>query len=75
MPQPVYEVSDLQARPIEGQFYNYEVLKVTVPTKNELQIDKILRTRNKNGIKHLVKGRGYDETFNSWVNASDIKRI
>jgi hypothetical protein len=30
MPQPVYELSDLQGRPIEGQFYNYELVKVAV---------------------------------------------
>ena len=30
VPQPVYELSDLQARPIEGQFYNYELVKFTV---------------------------------------------
>jgi len=28
--QPVYELSDLQNRPIEGQFYNYELVKVTI---------------------------------------------
>ena len=76
LPQPVYELSDLQARPIEGQFYNYELVKVTVSPQTEFHIDKIVRTRNKSGIKqHLVKWKGYDETFNSWVNASDIKKI
>ena len=44
LPQPVYEVSDLQARHIEGQFYNYELVKVTVSPQTELQIDKILHT-------------------------------
>ena len=32
MPQPVYELSDLQARPIEEKFYNYELVKVTIST-------------------------------------------
>ena len=75
MPQPVYELSDMHDRPIEGHFYNYELDKVTVLPKTEFQIDKIVRTRNKCGIKHLVKWRGYDETFNYWVDATDIKRI
>jgi len=30
VPQPVYELSDLQNRPIEGRFYNYDLVKVTV---------------------------------------------
>ncbi len=75
MPQPVYEMSDMQDWPIEGQFYNYELVKVTVSPQTEFQIDKIVRTRDKGGIKHLVKWTGYDETFNSWVDATDIKRI
>ena len=28
--QPVYELLDLQDHPIDGQFYNYELVKVTV---------------------------------------------
>ena len=66
MPQPFYELSDLQARPNEGKFYNYEFVKVTI-SPNRVQIDKIVRTRNKNGIKQrIVKWKGYDETFISW---------
>ena len=30
VPQPVYELTELQKRPIEGQFYYYELVKVTV---------------------------------------------
>jgi hypothetical protein len=29
-PQPVYQLTDLQDRPIEGMFYNYELVKVTI---------------------------------------------
>jgi hypothetical protein len=76
MPLPVYELSDLQDRPIKGQFYNYELVKVTVSPESEVQIDKIVRIRNQGGIKqHHVKLKGYDEAFNSWVNVSDLKKI
>ena len=51
MPQPVYELSDLEDRGNEGQFYNYELVKVTVLPETEGWIDKIVRTRNKNRIK------------------------
>jgi len=75
VPQTFYELSDLQDRGIEGQLYSYELVKVTVSPETEFQIDKLVRTRNKNGIKqHLVKWKSY-ETFNSWVKASDIKKI
>jgi len=76
LPQPVYELSYLQGRPIEGQFYNYELVKVTVSPQTEFQIDKMVRTRNNDGIKqYRVKWRGYDATFNSWINATDIKKL
>jgi hypothetical protein len=76
MAQLVYELTDLQNRPIEGKFYNYELVNVTVPLETEFQIDKIVRTRNKGGIRqHVVKWKGYEETFNPWVISSDIKRI
>jgi len=76
VPQPVFELSDLQDCPIEGQFYNDEHVKVTVSPQTELEIDKIVRTRNKCGIKqHFVKWRGYEETLNTWVNSTDIKKL
>ena len=74
--QHVYEQSDLQNRPIEGQFYNYELVKVVVSPQTEFEIDKIQCTSNRNGIKQLfVKWRGYDKTFNSWVKSSDIQKV
>ena len=40
------------------------------------EIEQIVITRNKGSIKqHLAKWRGYDMTFNSWVNAPDIKKL
>ena len=76
MPQPAYELSDLQDRHVEVQFYNYELVKVTVSPETEFQIDKIVGTRNNDGIKqHVVVWREYDATFNSWINATDIKKL
>ena len=61
MPQPVYELSDIQNRPIEGQFYNYKLVRVTVSPQNKLQTDKIVRTRNKDGINNILSS-GEDTT-------------
>ena len=64
-PQLVYELLDLQSRPIEGRFYNYELVKLVVSPDTEFEIDKIVRTRKKGGIQqHLVQWKGYDKTFN-----------
>jgi len=44
----------MQVRLIEGQFYNYELVKVTVSPRTEIQIDKIVSTRNTNGNKQYL---------------------
>jgi len=76
MPQPVYELSDFYGQPIKGQFYNYELVKGTISPQTKFRIDKLVHTRNNNGIKqHLVKWIGYDATSNSWINATDIKKF
>ena len=76
VPQRVYELSDLQDLPIKGQFYSYELVKVTVLPQTQFEIDKIVRTRKNGGIKqHIFKWRGSDETFHCWVNAYYIKKI
>lgn len=75
-PQPVYEITDMQDRPIKGQFYNFELVRVRVSPQTEYKIDKILKTRKRQGIReHFVKWRGYNDSFNSWVKDSEIKSI
>jgi hypothetical protein len=54
VPQPVYELSDLQNRGIEGQLYSYELVKVTVSPETEFQINKIVRTRNKTVLNNIL---------------------
>jgi hypothetical protein len=48
VPQPVYELSGLQYRHVECQFYKYELGKVTVSPETGFQIDKI--------VAHVIKG-------------------
>ena len=54
VPQPVYELSDLPDRPIEGQFYNYELVKVTVSRRTEFQIHKVTVSRRTEFQIHKV---------------------
>jgi len=61
VPQHVYELSDLQDRPIEGQFYNYEVAKVTVSPQTDFEIDKIVCTRTR-AVLNNVLSSGEDMT-------------
>ena len=55
---------------IKGQFYTNE-LQLTKNIMGEYIIEKILKT-NKNKI--YVKWRGYDSSFNSWIDKNSVTK-
>ena len=74
-PRPVYELEDLNGKVIDGQFYK-ELTPVRITKQTPFQIDKILATWTKRGIKqHLVRWKGYNKDFNTWITASDIQKL
>ena len=59
---PYYYLKDLNNEKLEGTFYEQELQKVK---QDDLYtIEKILKTQNN---KIFVKWRGYDSSFNSWI--------
>ena len=75
-PRPVYELADLNKQPIEGFFNEEELSPVRITQQTQYQIDKIISTRVRRGIKEvLVRWRGYTSDFDSWVPVSEIKNI
>ena len=74
-PNSVYELENLNRKVIDGQFYEEELTPVRITKQTQFQIDKILATRTRRGIKqHLVRWKGYKD-FDSSIPASDIRRI
>ena len=65
-----YQLKDMNDEIIRGQFYEKEI-QLTENTIGEYIIEKILKT-NKNKI--FVKWRGYDNSFNSWINKNTITK-
>ena len=59
-----YQLKDMDDEIIRGQFYEKEI-QLTKNTIGEYIIEKILKT---NKDKIYVKWRGYDSSFNSWIN-------
>jgi hypothetical protein len=75
-PRPVYELEDLNRKVIEGQFYEEELTPVRITKQTQFQIDKILATRVRRGIKqHLVRWKGYNKDFDRWIPTADIRKI
>ena len=65
-----YQLKDMNNEIIKGQFYTKE-LQLTKNTTGEYIIEKILKT---NKDKIYVKWRGYDNSFNSWINKNAVTK-
>ena len=71
---PVYSVKDYKNQEIDGRFYAQELQKVG--EKEEYIIEKIVGERKKGKRKeYLVKWLGYNDSWNSYIPASDVKRL
>ena len=61
-----YVINDLNGEEITGTFYEKELQKTN---QKEFRIEKVLK---KKGDKLYVKWKGYDNSFNSWINKKDL---
>ena len=59
-------ISDLNGEKVIGTFYEKELQK---NNQKEFRIEKVLKRK---GDKLYVKWKGYDNSFNSWINKKDI---
>ena len=61
-----YVISDLKGEEILGTFHGKELQKAY---QKEFRIEKVIK---RNGDKVYSKWKGYDNSFNSWVDKKDI---
>ena len=61
-----YALNDLNGEEIIDSFYENELQKTN---QKEFRIEKVLK---KKGDKLYVKWKGYDNSFNSWIDKKDI---
>ena len=64
-----YVINDLNGGEITGTFYEKELQKTN---QEEFRIEKIIKRK---GNKIYVKWKGYDNSFNSWVDKKDLVSI
>ena len=60
-----YVISDLNGEKTDGSFYEKEL---QTRDQQKFRIEKV----TKKGDKLYVKWRGYDNSFNSWINKKDL---
>ena len=61
-----YVINDLNDEEIIGTFYEKELQKTN---QEEFRIEKVIRCR---GDKLYVKWKGYDNSFNSWIDKENL---
>ena len=61
-----YPINDLNGEEITGTFYEKELQKTN---QQEFRIEKVIKRK---GDKLYVKWKGYDNSFNSWIDKKDI---
>ena len=59
-------ISDLNGELITGTFYEKELQK---KNHEKFGIEKVIKRK---GDRLLAKWKGYDNSFNSWINRKDI---
>ena len=60
-----YIIIDLNGEEIVETFYEKELQNTN---QEEFRIEKVIK---RNGNKLYVKWKGYDDSFNSWINKKD----
>ena len=66
-----YKLKDLNNEEIKGSFYEQEMLKTALDV---FRIEKVIR-RDNTRKQALVKWKGYNNMFNSWVPFSDLQDL
>ena len=62
-----YVISDLNGKEIIGTFYEKKLQKTN---QQKLRKKKVIRRK---GDKLYVKWKGYDNSFNSWIDNKDVE--
>ena len=60
-------ISDLNGEPITGSFYEKELRNTS---QEKFRMEKVLKRK---GNKLYIKWKGYDNSFNSWINEKDLE--
>ena len=61
-----YVISDLNGGKIAGRFYEKELQRTS---QEKPRIEKVMKRK---GDKLYVKWKGYDNSFNGWIDKNDI---
>ena len=75
---PQYTIKSWDNTPIKGRFYSQELQRIELPDGDNAvyKIESILKKRKWKGkTQHFVKWLGWPKSYNSWVDAKELKDI
>lgn len=71
---PMYKLKDMKDEAIKGLFYTNELQKVDKDQDSLWFIEQIIKRRKRKGKNEVyVKWAGFPDSFNSWIDAADVK--
>lgn len=72
LPVTRFEIQDENGEKIEGSFTQYELVKVHLKDYKVV----VLKTRKrKNKTQYFVKYKGYPDSFNEWIDKSQLRKL
>ena len=60
-----FDITDVKGEEIIGTFYKEEFQRTN---QKEFRVEKVIKMTNDKNDKLYVKWKGYDNTFNSWID-------
>ena len=71
-----YYLRDYNGDDVKGPVYESEITPVAIDTDGYFKVEKVLRTRVRNGRKEsFVKFQSWPEKFSRWVPTENIKKL
>ena len=64
-----YVINDLKGKEINEIFYEKELQKATIGQEKSFRMEKVMKRKEN---KLYVKWKGYDNSFNSWIDKNDL---
>jgi transposase InsO family protein len=57
---------------IKGAFYDFELTKMN---NTDFRVEKVIKSRKRGNItENLVKWKGFNDTYNSWIQSEDVTK-
>ena len=72
---PVYKVADLNNEALKGVLYEPEMQKIQVAEEDSFKIDILKKRKRKNKTQYFVHYRGWPDSFNEWIDSSQLSTL